>query len=127
MSSARDRDIGWLMADSRSKLDTAAMHLADGRYTDSINDSYYAAFYAAKAGLLSIGIKTKSHASVRAGIGLAVDQGYLPEDVASVLPNLLVRRNEAIYRYTRRDWTNVDASDALSVAQSFVTMIEGFG
>ncbi len=38
-------------------------------------------------------------------------------DLRGILAELLRSRNIAVYDYARRDWTAVDASDALSKAE----------
>lgn len=118
--------IEWLMDDSRRELRSARTHLSDGTYPKCINDSYYAVFYAAKAGLGWLGIRTKGHQSVQIGVETAISQQDLPTDLRGILAELLRSRNIAVYHYARRDWTAVDASDALSKAEAFVETIEGF-
>jgi uncharacterized protein (UPF0332 family) len=43
-------------------IEESKLSLKNGRYNLSINRSYYAVFYAAKALLIKKGIKTKKHA-----------------------------------------------------------------
>ena len=56
-----EQDIGYLMDDSRRDLAFARRFRDEGIFPRSINDSYYAAFYAAKAYLLHLDITSKSH------------------------------------------------------------------
>ncbi len=63
-----EQDVRFLMEYSFRDLAVARQFCGDGLYQKSINESYYAAFYAAKACLLHLGIKTKSHKSVQIAI-----------------------------------------------------------
>ena len=67
----------FLMEDSRRDHAYAQRFLAEEAYPKSISNSYYAAFYAAKALLLHLGIKSKSHKSVQMSIELAISRGHL--------------------------------------------------
>lgn len=91
-----------------------------GEYVNSIQDSYYAAFYAAKAAMIHLGIRSKSHQSVQGRIDELVDSGVLSLDTRGVLGILLSRRNEAAYRFARGNWTEQEASEALDLAERFV-------
>lgn len=90
--------IGFLMHDSLRDLGSARRFRDEGTYPKSINDSYYAVFYTAKACLLHLGTKSKSHKSVQAGIDTLVGDGRLPQDMVDVLEWLFERRNVAVYR-----------------------------
>ena len=93
-------------------------------YTKSIQDSYFAAFYAAKAALIHMGIRSKSHRSVQDRIDDLVDDGSLLPDIRGVLQLLLARRNEAAYRVARGNWTKQEATDALRLAEKLVNEME---
>ena len=86
----------------------------------SIEASYYAAFYAAKAALLHVGIRSKSHQHVQHLIDDLVDDGSLPPDIEGVLDRLHASRNEAAYRVARRNWTEREATRLLELAERFV-------
>ena len=118
-----ERDIKSLMEYTHRDLGYARRFLDEGQYPKSINESYYAAFYAAKAGLLHLGIRSKSHQSVQAGIDSMVDDGFLPSDMRGAIELLLSRRNEAVYRYARRNWTAKEACDTLHLAHQFAQQI----
>ena len=119
-----DRDITFLMDYCRRDLAYAQDLIAKGDYAKSIGESYYATFYAAKAGLLHLGIRSKSHQSVQAGIDRIVQRELLSPDLGNVPLILLNMRNEAVYRYARRDWTVHDATDCLAMARGFVEAIQ---
>ena len=92
----RETDIDALMAYAARDLGYAQRFLDEGEYPKSINESYYSVFYAAKAGLLHLGVRSKNHQSVQAGIDSMVDSGRLPSEMKGTLALLLSRRNEAV-------------------------------
>ena len=57
-------------------------------------------------------------------IELAISRGHLSEDWRDTLEDLHSRRNQAVYRYARRNWTIREAQDALDVATRFVRTVE---
>lgn len=116
--------IAYLMEDSRRDCGYARWFLSEGVYPKSISNSYYAAFYAAKALLLKLNIRAGSHKSVHAAIETAIDQGSLSIDWRHLLEVLHSRRNQAVYRYARRDWTLQEAEEALTMAEGFVEEVE---
>ena len=115
--------IGYLMDDSHREIGSARRFIHEGVYPKSINDSYYATFYAAKACLLHLGIKSKNHKSVQMGIDQVVGEGHLPQGMEDALSQLFGRRNEAVYRYARRNWTEEHATDSLHLAEGFVEAV----
>lgn len=119
-----EQGIGYLMDDSRRDLTSARRFRDEGIYPKSINDSYYAAFYAAKAYLLHLDIRSKSHKSVQRHIAAVVGEGSLTEDMRELLGLLLRMRNEAAYNYARRDWTEQQVTEALHLAENFVDTVE---
>lgn len=62
-------------------LEWARRFIELGEYTKSIQDSYFAAFYAAKAALIHLGIRSKSHQSVQDRIDDLVEDGFLLSDI----------------------------------------------
>ncbi len=86
-----EEHIGHLMDDSHRDLGSARRFIHEAVYPKSINDSYYAAFYAAKACLLHLGIRSKNHKSVQIGIGQVVDEGHLPQEMEPLGRRLLYR------------------------------------
>jgi len=71
-----------------------------------------------------LGIKTKSHKSVQIAIDTVVNDGHLTHDMGIVLNLLLARRNEAVYRYARRDWTEEHAADSMRQAEAFIGAVQ---
>lgn len=108
--------IGFLMDDSLRDLQSSRRFRDEGIYAKSINDSYYAA----KAALLHLDVRSKSHRSVQAGIDTVEADGRLPHGMGNTLSRLSRMRNQAVYRYARRDWTEGNATDALTLAEGFV-------
>lgn len=82
-----EQDVEFLMTDSLRDLRLARRFLDEGLYPKSINESYYAAFYAGRACLISLGITSKSHRSVQAGIDMAVDDGSTPLSMSNTVLN----------------------------------------
>lgn len=116
----RESDISILMERCLHDLAWARKFIGLDEYIKSIQDSYYAAFYAAKAALGHLGIRSKSHHSVQGRIDELVEGGTLPSDTRGVLGLLLARRNEAAYRFARGNWTEQDAREVLAMAEYFV-------
>ena len=94
-------DITPLMEYCRRDLGYAQGLIVKGDYAKSIGDSYYAVFYAAKAGLLQLGIRSKSHQSVQARIDSIVEREVLSPDLGNVPAILLNMWNKAVYRVVR--------------------------
>lgn len=120
----RSDDVAALKERYAGALEWSRRFLEVGEYIKSIQDSYYAAFYAAKATMIHLGVRSKSHQSVQVRIDELVDSGVLPLETRGVLEILLRRRNEAAYRFARRDWTEQEASDSLGIAERFVSEME---
>ena len=119
-----ERHIAGLMTDSRTELGSAQARLREGLYRKSIRDSYYAVFYAAKAGLGGLNIKTKSHQSVENELRQIVVLGHLSSQLLHAFMELRHSRGMADYDYTKRDWTADDVSAAIAQAQEFIEAIE---
>ncbi len=117
-------DITFLMEYCQRDLGYAQGLIVKGDYAKSIGESYYAVFYAAKAGLLHLGIRSKSHQSVQAGIDSIVERELLSPALGNLPAILLNMRNEAVYRFARRDWNVHDATNCLTMARGFVEAIE---
>lgn len=117
----RDRDVAALSKRCSHSLGWARKFLELGEYIKSIQDSYFAAFYAAKATLSHLGVRSKSHRSVQDRIDDLVAEGALPPHTGDVLELLLARRNEAAYRFARGNWTEQEASEVLGLAERFIT------
>lgn len=116
--------VAFLMQDSHRDYGYAQQFLSEGVYPKSISNSYYAAFYAAKALLLHLRIRSKGHKSVQVSIEVAIDRGHLSATWRDALEDLHSRRNQAVYRYARRNWTIQEAQDALDIAGRFIGAVE---
>ena len=119
----RESDIAALMGLCERDWEVALRFRSEGQYAKSVSESYYAVFYAAKAVLLHLGVKSKSHRSVQAGIDHIVRQGYLPAHLGHVPQELHRRRDEAVYRYARSDWTEEEAETSLLLAREFIDAV----
>jgi uncharacterized protein len=110
---------------SRDDLE-AARHLAGGGFPrQAASRSYYAAFHAAEAALLSLGETRSKHSGVLAAFGqLVVRQGGFDAEVARLVRSLYDRRNQA-------DCAGVpmpveEAGAALADAETFVRAVEAW-
>lgn len=117
-------NIALLMEYCERDLAYAKSMMEKGDHAKSIGESYYAVFYAAKAVLIHLGISSKSHQSVQAGLDSIVEKGLLVPDLGSIPERLLDMRNEAVYRFARRDWTVDNAAECLTQAREFVQAVE---
>ena len=115
----REDDVAALRERYSHSLEWARRFVEMGEYIKSIQDSYFAAFYAAKAALIHLGLRSKSHQSVQDRIDDLVNHGSLSPNIRGVLELLLARRNEAAYRFARGNWTKQEASDVLALAERF--------
>lgn len=119
-----DHHIENLLEDSRIELASAHARVLERLYRKSVRDSYFAVYYAAKAGLGHPGIRTKSHQSVQNGIDRAIESGQLTPELLYVFMGLRNQRGSADYDYTKRDWTEEDARFAIGQAEKFINQIE---
>lgn len=113
-------DIAALRGRCEDALRWAHPCLAEGQAARAVQESYFAAFYAAKAALMHLRIRSKKHNSVQGRISELVDQGRVRCDAHNTLETLFDRRNEAAYHYARGDWTEREAIEALEAAEAFV-------
>lgn len=90
-------------------LGDAELLLKESRWESSINRSYYAALYAAKATLILFGLDPKTHEGVKTMINkkLILD-GLIPQEYGKWFRNLFFEREDADYA----DYVTIDASDA---------------
>lgn len=110
---------------SRDDLE-AARHLAAGNFSrQAASRSYYAAFHAAEAVLLSLGETRSKHSGVVAAFGqLVVRQGGFDAEVARLLRSLYDRRNQA--DYSGAALPVEEAEGAVADAETFVRAVEGW-
>lgn len=87
-----------LLARAAEALDAARYNLEGDFVSTAVNRTYYAAFYTARAALLTLGEVPKTHAGVlRRFLVHYVHTGRLPEAHARALPRAYQLRQEADY------------------------------
>ncbi len=85
------------MQNARESLEVAEDCCTKGYYKDSINRSYYAAFYSVKAVLAIEGKDFKRHKDVVAYFNHTyVAQGHIPREIGKKLGRLQQKREKAI-------------------------------
>ncbi len=92
-------------------------------YNAAVNRLYYACFYATEALLLKHNIEAKSHAGVKAMLGLHfVSKGLMPVSIGKILSTLYEKRQSGDYDdfiYCDKEMTD----DLTLQAQSFIDSI----
>ena len=101
-------------------LEWARKFIGLGEHTKSVQDSYLAAFYAAKAALAQLNIRSKYHTSVMNRVTALVRDGPLAAGTDDTLAALFALRNDAAYRVARGDWTESEATQSLEMAEWFI-------
>ncbi len=108
----------WLKAEER----LAAAHdlVTFRRYEDAVSRAYYAAFHAATATLLSLGIESKTHGGLRALFALhVVRPGLVARGVGRSLEDLYDNRRRSDYEVATY-FGEEDAESALALAEAFL-------
>ena len=83
---------------SRQELAAARLLADNGFAAQAVSRAYYAAFYAAEAALLHIGVVRAKHAGVVAAVGrLLVRERGLEAEAGQLLRSLFERRSRADY------------------------------
>ena len=101
-------------------LEESKLALNNEKYNLSINRSYYAVFYAAKALLIKKGIVTKKHSGTINKFGLEyVSNGKFDSGIAKFLRNLENDRTDADYDI-QLIFSKEDAIDDLNNAETFI-------
>ena len=109
-----------------STLDDAEFNFKHERHSVSINRSYYACFYAAKALLLKKGIVTKTHSGTIHKFGLEyVINGNFDKHIGKFFSILEKDRGKADYDYSYEATENKAKKD-LNNAKKFVKECEKF-
>lgn len=113
-----------LLKRAREKLESARILLDAKRFDDAISRAYYAAFYAARALLLLLGVQVRTHEGLLSMFGLkVVKQGLLPREIGKYLTELhdaRVNSDYAIVVYFDRE----DAEEYVRKASEVVKAIE---
>ena len=111
------------IARSHDEIAAAGMLSRAGFAAQAVSRSYYAAFYAAEAVLLSLGESRSKHAGVISALGqLGVKQQGLDEQAGRLLRSLFDRRS-----YADHDLGPVppeEANRAVADAETVVTMVD---
>lgn len=111
-----------LLARARTELDAACVLLREGFEAQSTSRAYYAAFFAAEAALLALGVSRSKHSGVIAAFGrLIVKDGGLDHAVGSSLRRLFELRNAA--DYTWLDDSGAGSAEAIEIAEQFVQCV----
>lgn len=110
---------------ARRELD-AARHLARGGYSaQAVSRAYFAAFYAAEAGLLLLGETRSKHSGVISLFAQRLAKpGEIDQEVGRLLRSLFDRRNEA--DYAAPAVPPAEAEAAIADADRVVTAIEAW-
>ena len=107
-------------------LKVAKLNFDNGYYSASINRSYYAVFYAAKALLLKKGINTKKHSGTIVQFGLEyVLNDNFDKEVSKILSRLEDDRGNADYDFDFQP-TEEKAGKDLNNARFFVEECKKF-
>jgi uncharacterized protein (UPF0332 family) len=111
------------IARSHDEIAAAGMLSRAGFAAQAVSRSYYAAFYAAEAVLLSLGESRSKHAGVISALGqLGVKQQGLDEQAGRLLRSLFDRRS-----YADHDLGPVppeEGNRAVADAETVVTMVD---
>jgi len=119
-------EIKTLMDKSFEALSSAQSCIIFKEYTLSVNRSYYACFYAAKALLLKKGIITKKHEGTIARFGEEyVLGGNFDRNKAKFLHDLEKHRNNVDYIFTL-EFGEFEALEDLEKAKNFVSECEKY-
>jgi uncharacterized protein (UPF0332 family) len=79
---------------SRTEVDAARLLATSGFHAQAVSRAYYAAFYAAEAALMVVGVSRSKHSGVLSAVGRQlVRDGDLPADVGRTLHTLFDLRN----------------------------------
>lgn len=103
----------------------AAKALAEREfYKDSVSRAYYAMFYAAKASVVSEGVRVKKHSAVVAAFGrLFAKSGRLDTRLHTALMDAFEQREDADY-LLGVIVSEEDAKESLKAAEEFVSAVK---
>ncbi len=104
-------------------LEAAQLLLDQGFAEESTGRAYYAAFHAARAALLSLGVEAKTHHGVHTQVSsLLIRNGHLPAEASRWLRLLEAARYRADYD-TERITPEEEAREVLDLARQFVAAV----
>ncbi len=115
-----------LLTRAGESLASAQLLLNSALYDDAVSRTYYAMFYAAKAALDSIDIKTRSHAEVINQFGLQfIKSSQLDNQYGKMLTQVFQSRQISDYD-VQSGIPSVEAKNIVANAEQFVTKIKDF-
>ena len=110
-------------------MEEAALLEGQGYYNAAVNRLYYACYYATEALLLKNKIEAKSHAGVKAMLGLHfVSKGLIPVNIGKILSTLYEKRQSGDYDdfiYCDKEMTNDLTVQAKTYIDSLSQLIRG--
>lgn len=110
-------------------MEEAALLEGQGYYNAAVNRLYYACYYATEALLLKNKIEAKSHAGVKAMLGLHfVSKGLIPVNIGKILSTLYEKRQSGDYDdfiYCDKEMTDDLTIQAKTYIDSLSQLIRG--
>ncbi len=110
-------------------MEEAALLEGQGYYNAAVNRLYYACYYATEALLLKNKIEAKSHAGVKAMLGLHfVSKGLIPVNIGKILSTLYEKRQSGDYDdfiYCDKEMTDDLTVQAKTYIDSLSQLIRG--
>ena len=95
---SRNALVEYRLQRSYKTMEEAALLEGQGYYNAAVNRLYYACYYATEALLLKNKIEAKSHAGVKAMLGLHfVSKGLIPVNIGKILSTLYEKRQSGDY------------------------------
>ena len=110
-------------------MEEAALLEGQGYYNAAVNRLYYACYYATEALMLKNKIEAKSHAGVKAMLGLHfVSKGLIPVNIGKILSTLYEKRQSGDYDdfiYCDKEMTDDLTVQAKTYIDSLSRLIRG--
>ena len=110
-------------------MEEAALLEGQGYYNAAVNRLYYACYYATEALLLKNKIEAKSHAGVKAMLGLHfVSKGLIPVSIGKILSTLYEKRQSGDYDdfiYCDKEMTDDLTVQAKTYIDSLARLLKG--
>ena len=110
-------------------MEEAALLEGQGYFNAAVNRLYYACYYATEALLLKNKIEAKSHAGVKAMLGLHfVSKGLIPINIGKILSTLYEKRQSGDYDdfiYCDKEMTDDLTVQAKTYIDSLSQLIRG--
>lgn len=110
-------------------MEEATLLEGQGYYNAAVNRLYYACYYATEALLLKNKIEAKSHAGVKAMLGLHfVTKGLVPVNIGKILSTLYEKRQSGDYDdfiYCDKEMTDDLTVQAKTYIDSLAQLLKG--